>query len=490
MVALVKNTCLKIREVTINRIRYAFIVALLFVVSACDTAEKTSRLEKILQDGVLRVGTNYGLTTYYNGATGPEGFEYELAAGFADYLGVRLEVFPYYTLNELFPQLKNHYLDLIAAGISMTPERMEQFRFGPAYQDVSQKLVFKQGNVRPRSATDLTGSLAVIAASSHSETLRSFKPFHQHLEWQETDEKDTEELLEMVLAGELDYTIADSNILAVFRRRHPELSIGFTINKEQGIAWALNKTQDDSLLAALIEYFGVIQSDGRLSALEDKYFGHVRNFNYVDTREFIKSANTILPNFKHWFKAYSDDLDWRLLAAMSYQESHWDPLAKSPTGVRGMMMLTLATAREMGVTSRLDPEQSIQGGAVYFAKLLRRIPDRIQNPDRTWFALAAYNIGLGHLEDARVLTQRQGGNPDMWVDVKKRLPQLRQKKYYKTTRYGYARGNEAVHYVDNIRRYYDTLVWLDENATEETIENENVELTLPSTSEIPSNSTD
>lgn len=457
---------------------------MLLSISGCDAPQKVSRLETILQDGVLRVGTNYGLTTYYNGATGPEGFEYELAAGFADYLGVRLEVFPYYTLNELFPQLQNNYLDLIAAGISMTPERKTQFRFGPAYQDVSQKLVFKQGNIRPRSATDLTGSLAVIAASSHSETLRSFKPFHSHLQWQETDEKDTEELLDMVLADELDYTIADSNILAVFRRRHPELSIGFTINQEQGIAWALNKTQDDSLLAALIEYFGVIQGDGRLAALEDKYFGHIRTFNYVDTREFIKSAKETLPDFKHWFELYSGELDWRLLAAMSYQESHWDPLAKSPTGVRGMMMLTLATAREMGVTSRLDPEQSIQGGAVYFAKLLRRIPDRIQRPDRVWFALASYNIGLGHLEDARVLTQRQGGNPDMWVDVKKRLPQLRQKKYYKTTRYGYARGNEAVHYVDNIRRYYDTLVWLDENKPEQPEQPSEADLTETATASV------
>ena len=126
------------------------------------------------------------------------------------------------------------------------------------------------------------------------------------------------------------------------------------------------------------------------------------------------------------------------------------------------MMLTLNTAKDLGVTSRLDPEQSIRGGSEYLSSLLTRIPDRIPSPDRLWFALAAYNIGLGHLEDARVLTERQGGNPDMWVDVKKRLPQLRQKRYYKTTRYGYARGNEAVIYVDNIRRYYDTLVWLNE----------------------------
>lgn len=447
-------------------IRAFFTVCLILSIGACDKIKQPSSLQKILDEGVLRVGTNYGLTTYYYGATGPVGFEYELAAGFADYLNVRLEVFPYYTLNELFPQLQNRHLDLIAAGITVTPERTELFRFGPAYQDVSQKLVFKQGNERPRSPQDLTGNLSVIAGSSHAETLRSQQQQYQSLKWNETDEKDEEELLEMVLHGDLDYTIADSNILAVLRRRHPELSIGFTINKEQGIAWALNKSQDDSVLAALVEYFGVIRSDGRLAALEDKYFGHVRQFNYVDTREFIKSARSVLPQFQPLFVTYAEDVDWRLLAAMSYQESHWDPRAKSPTGVRGMMMLTLATARDLGIKSRLDPEQSIKGGARYFTSLLKRIPARIKNPDRVWFALAAYNVGLGHLEDARILTQRQGGNADLWVDVKKRLPLLRQKKFYKKTRYGYARGNEAVTYVDNIRRYYDTLVWLDEQQPE------------------------
>jgi membrane-bound lytic murein transglycosylase F len=430
--------------------------------SGCNEVQQSSSLGDVLDNGVLKVGTTYGLTTYYNGATGPVGFEYELAEGFANYLGVKLEVFPYYNLNELFPQLENQHLDVIAAGISVSPERDAMYRFGPAYQDVSQKLVFKQGAIRPRGIDDLTGDLTIIAGSSHSESLRDYKAEYQELNWQETEDRDAEELLEMVLNDELDYTIADSNILALMRRRYPELSIGFSISSAEGIAWAVNKDVDDSLLAALIEYFGVIQSDGSLAVLEDKYFGHVRTFNYVDTREFIRSAKEVLPKFRPWFELHSSDMDWRFLAAMSYQESHWRPKAKSVTGVRGMMMLTLATAKEMGIVSRLDPEQSIKGGAQYIAKLLRRIPDRILSPDRLWFALAAYNIGLGHLEDARVLTQKQGGNPDMWIDVKNRLPQLRQKKYYKTTRYGYARGNEAVGYVDNIRRYYDTLVWLDE----------------------------
>ncbi|MFQ3198436.1 MAG: membrane-bound lytic murein transglycosylase F [Paraglaciecola sp.] len=443
-------------------VRYFSILTLLLFISACGDSKQPDSLQHVLDTGVLRVGTTYGLTTYYNGPTGPEGFEYELAAGFADYLGVKLEIFPYYTAHELFPQLDNSHIDVIAAGINVTPERYANFRFGPAYQTVSQKLVFKQGNIRPREISDLTGNLTIVAGGAHSETLRHFKLENDALQWTETNDRDAEELLEMVLDSELDYTIADSNILALMRRRYPELSIGFSLSSAQGIAWATSKNRDNALRAAVIEYFGQIYTDGTLAALEDKHFGHVRKFNYVETREFIRSANEVLPRYRSLFERYANDLDWRLLAALSYQESHWKPNATSVTGVRGMMMITLNTAKDLGVNSRLDPEQSIAGGSRYLASLLTRIPDRIPFPDRLWFALASYNIGLGHLEDARVLTERQGGNPDMWVDVKKRLPQLRQKKYYKTTRYGYARGNEAVIYVANIRRYYDTLVWLNE----------------------------
>ena len=205
-----------------------------------------------------------------------------------------------------------------------------------------------------------------------------------------------------------------------------------------------------------------MHQSGWFTVLEEKYFGHIRQFDYVDSRAFNQSAESLLKDYKSMFQQYAGDLDWRLLAAMSYQESHWDPDAISRTGVRGLMMLTMDTANDWDVEDRTDAEQSIRGGSRYFASLLGRIPARIGDPDRTWMAMAAYNLGLGHLEDARILTERQGGNPDLWVDVKQRLPQLRQKKYYRTTRYGYARGDEALQYVDNIRRYYDSLLWLDE----------------------------
>nr|WP_281492509.1 membrane-bound lytic murein transglycosylase MltF [Lacimicrobium sp. SS2-24] len=429
---------------------------------SCQPQRQPNVLEQVAESGVLKVGTQYGLTTYYTGPNGPEGFEYELVKGFADYLGVRLEVYPFFNLNQAFTQVQKQQVQLLAAGLSVTPQRAEAFKFGPPYQYVSQKLIFKQGAERPRGPEDLTGEMIVVAGSNHTDTLRRLQQQFPQLSWQATNEMDNEELMEAVLREEYDYTIADSNILAIMRRRHPELSIGFTLQEPQRVAWAMSKNQDDSLLAAMLDYFSTLYEDGRLAALEDKYFGHVRQFNYVDTRLFIQAAEQTLPTYQPLFMQYADSIDWRLLAAMSYQESHWNPRARSPTGVRGLMMLTLPTAKDLGVTSRLDPKQSIEGGARYLQGLVERIPERIEYPDRLWFALAAYNVGMGHLEDARILTERQGGNPDIWVDVKSRLPLLRQKRFYKTTRYGYARGDEAVTYVANIRRYYDTLVWLDE----------------------------
>lgn len=131
-----------------------------------------------------------------------------------------------------------------------------------------------------------------------------------------------------------------------------------------------------------------------------------------------------------------------------------------------MMMLTLRTAKQLGISNRLDPKQSIKGGASYLRRVLNKVPERIQEPDRTWFALAGYNVGWGHVEDARIITQKQGGNPDKWADVKTRLPLLQKSKWYKNTKHGYARGSEPVKYVDNIRRYYDVLVWQDEENME------------------------
>jgi membrane-bound lytic murein transglycosylase F len=440
-----------------------------FLLFGCQPTEKNASLQRIIDRGFINVGSIYGLTSYYLEAEGAAGFEYELVKKYADSLGVELKIIPSYSLEELFNKLDSGQVDILAAGLAVTDKRRQQYNFSPSYDNISQKLVFKQGGIRPRKIKDLTGKLLVMAHSSHEENLIQLKESHSNLAWQVSDEFDSEELLLQVLSEEIDYTVIDSNTLAVNRRYYPEISIGFTIKNPQPVAWAIKKNNDQSIYASLVEFFGKVHHDGTLLALNDKYYGHVEEFNYVDTRMFIKAVENKLPQYQPLFEKYSQELDWRILAAISYQESHWEPHARSYTGVRGMMMLTLPTAKQMGIKSRLDAEQSIRGGAKYFKQMIDRMPDRVPSPDSLWFALASYNIGLGHLNDARKITELQGGDPDRWVEVKDRLPLLKQKKYYKFTRYGYARGDEAVNYVENIRRYYDTLTWMDDRAKEKAL---------------------
>lgn len=425
-------------------------------------SESNSQLAEIYQRNSLRVGILHGPTSYYIGVDGPTGFEYELAKALADRLGVELSLAPSFDLEELQEKLAAGQVDFIAGGLTLTPSRTERFRAAPAYRWINEVLVFRQGNSWPRQLADINEPIVVMAHSSHAESLAALQNEEQSIEFREDPELDADEILQKVVEGSIAYTLTDSNQLAVNRRLFPQLSIAFTVNENLPVGWLLQKNQDDSLYSVLIEYFGHVYQNGDLVTLEDRYFGHIEQFDYVDTIRFIQAIDATLPKYKNWFVEYAGELDWRLLAALSYQESHWNPKARSPTGVRGLMMLTLPTAKQMGVHSRIDPEESIDGGSRYLQLLLRRIPERIPMPDRLWFALAAYNIGWGHVEDARRLTQRDGADPDKWLEVKQRLPLLRKKSVYQHTRFGFARGDEAAMYVENIRRYYDTLVGVDE----------------------------
>ncbi|MDF2183707.1 membrane-bound lytic murein transglycosylase MltF [Grimontia hollisae] len=418
-------------------------------------------LEKIRDRGVLRVGTLNNKLSYYIGPDGPTGLDYELASQFAHSLGVKLEMQPAYTLSGLFPALERDDVDIIAAGLTITKDRLEYFRPGPAYYYVTQQLVYKNGHWRPRKVTEINkggARVAVVEGSSHALTLQTIQRESPELEWESVTDADDDELLKQVADGKLDFTIADSVDIALVQRTHPSIAVALSLTEEEPIAWFMKKSQDDSVYALMIEFFGKKAKNGELAALEEKYFGHVDSFDFVDTRAFLRAIDKKLPKWEPLFKKYADEFDWRLLAALSYQESHWNPRAVSPTGVRGMMMLTLPTAKSVGVKNRLDPEQSIRGGAEYLRKMLHRVPDSVNEHEKIWFALASYNVGFGHMMDARRLTKAQGGNPDSWADVKERLPLLAKRQYYKQTRYGYARGYEALSYVENIRRYYQSIV--------------------------------
>ena len=428
------------------------------LLTAC---EKTPLLEQVKAHNELIVLTRNSPTTYYEGTNGPTGFEYDLASRFAEYLGVELRIVVPPNFNDILPLIERGDAHLAAAGLTITDGRQERVRFGPVYQKITPQLVYRSGTPRPKSLADIKGQIDVVAGSSHAERLGILKQKYPNLTWQENEGVESEELLYLVWQQLYDYTIADSNELIINRRYYPELHPAFAISKPKSLAWAFARSDDDSLYNAAVAFFDGIRKDGTLDQLIDRYYGHIGEFDYVGTRRYQAHIDQRLPAYRALFEqaAKKSSMDWRLLAAIGYQESHWDPDAVSPTGVRGLMMLTQGAAADLEIDDLTDPEQSILGGTEYLQRMLRSIPERIPEPDRTWLGLAAYNVGLGHLEDARKLTQQNGGNPDKWVDVKENLPLLSKEKWFKKTRYGYARGREPVRYVENVRSYYDILVW-------------------------------
>jgi membrane-bound lytic murein transglycosylase F len=438
------------------------VAVLLFV--AYSGHDRPTRLEQVLQRGELTILTRNGASTYYIGPDGPTGPEVELARQFAEHLGVELRVEAADAFNRLEGMLLSGKGDLIAANLARTPEREERFNFGPDYQETTTLVVYRRGQPRPRGFEDLVGrKVMVIAGSSYEEALQLAKIDLPDLEWEPRGDIGMEELLLAVSDGAIDVTFLDSNIYSLNGHYYPRIAVGFSLPAILPHAWAFPPGFDRSLVEQAEFFMAEAKSDGRLAAILDAFYTGGERMDRVGMHQFMgqvrKRLPPLIPVFREVAEAY--DMDWRLLAAVGYQESHWDPQASSYTGVRGLMMLTQRTATQLGVTDRLDPYQSIEGGARYLRNLHRRIPDRIDEPDRTWMALAAYNMGMGHLEDARVITQKQGGDPDSWDDVSRHLGLLTQERHYRDTRYGYARGYEAKQYVENIQSYYETLVWMD-----------------------------
>lgn len=271
---------------------------------------------------------------------------------------------------------------------------------------------------------------SVVDDSHFEHTLLAKQQKYPDFQFHVDSNSDVNDLLKKVSQGELLFTMADSVEVSLSQRIYPELAAAFELTEDQPISWFIRRSDDESLYALMIEFFGNLKQSGYLASLEEKYIGHIGAFDYVDTRAFIRALDTRLPRWTPLFQKYSAEFDWRLVAALAYQESHWNPYAKSPTGVRGLMMLTLPTARSVGVSDRLDPEQSIRGGVEYLRRMMERVPDSISEHEKIWFALASYNIGYGHMMDARRLTKSQGADPDSWADVKDRLPQLQQKKLF------------------------------------------------------------
>ncbi len=409
--------------------------------------------------GTLTVVTRNIPTAYYEGPEGKMGFEYDLARAFADHLDLKLKLKVVDSVTDALKAMKNGEADLAAAGLTRTDEREKRFIFGPDYFEVQQLVVGNRSHPYPKKVEELPDyDLVVLKNTSYVEKLRELKLQYPRLHWRETDEYSTDQLLEQVWRGSIPCTVSDSNILAMNRRYFPELIVAFPISEKQSLAWIIN-SKKEKLKDELSRWLAEFKKSGKFAELKDRYYAYTEIFDYVDIKVFTRRIATRLPAIQPYFQKYGRqyDIPWTLLAAKAYQESHWDPNAVSPTGVKGIMMLTWTTANSLGITNREDPEQSIRGGARYFRQLLDRVPASVPENQRLAFAIAAYNVGMGHIYDARKLARQLGKDPDSWKDIKSVLPLLSRKKYYKNLQHGYARGYEPVRYVERIFNYRNIL---------------------------------
>ncbi|MCL6584774.1 MAG: membrane-bound lytic murein transglycosylase MltF [bacterium] len=423
---------------------------------AAQQAKQESALSRIKRTGVITLVTQSNNHCYYKYRGRPSGFEYELAKAFAQFLGVELRVQIVSNWEEMVRCLgRTHFL---AAKLTPSPSRQKVVDFSDGYLTVQRHIIVHKNNHTIRTINDLDGKTIHICKGSLSEEcldrlwqagIRCTIEVH--------DEATVEELIGKVAQKKIDITIADSTIALLCRRYYPDIRIGFPIEKAQSLSWAVAKGERE-LVEEINRFFETIRANGLFYDIYARYYSDLEVFDYQDIKKYHQRLKTRLPKHKATIKEIAQryGFDWRLIAAMVYQESHFDPESLDPNNDRGLMQLTSATAKEMGIEDRLDPQQNIKAGVKYL-RYLYDLYQQAPEPDRLLISLAAYNVGPKHIRDAQVLARRLNLDPWQWSSLKKTLPLLAEPRYYRQSKYGYCRGTRPVRYVRKIMIYYDIL---------------------------------
>jgi membrane-bound lytic murein transglycosylase F len=444
----------------VHRFAVPAAACLLASLSACDQFSPDAPAP-IRKRGELRVVTLNMPTCYYLGAQNTEGLEFELASAFAKRLRVKLVMYPVADERAMQTELAAGRADIAACSLTSTPEWSGSGMATLPYARIPQLVVYQRGSTRPHDLRQIgNANLEVHAGSAQETMLRRLKmTVEPALKWTATA-ADAADPVENVDSGDAQYALIDAREFSFARHLYPNVLVAFALPEQRSVQWMVARGQNQ-LMSRVNSFFRGLTASGQLADLMEETSGDTRAFAYEESREFQEHFSERLPHYRDWFEkaATQTGSDWRLLAAVGYQESKWDPHAESGNGALGVMMLTTDTAQAMGIHDRGDPEQSIFAGARYLAEVREKIPERIAEPDRTWLTLAAYNVGYGHLEDARVIAQSLGKDPDSWTEVRKQLPKLAEERYYESAKHGYARGWEPVQFVDRVQRYLTLLEW-------------------------------
>ena len=434
--------------------------AAVLLLAGC-TRQEPSAIDALRERGELRVVTLNLPTCYYFGAHGTEGLEYQLASRFASQLGVKLTMYPVVNERAMQDELGAGRADIAAASLTDSADWQRVGDAAVPYANIPQLVVYRRSGTRPRDTLQLESARLAVRAGSPQESIleRLRRTVAPALQWVQTAPSSADPI-EDVDTGGADYAITDAREFSYARHLYPKVLVGFALPDTRPVQWMVRKGAT-ALLEAVDQFFGELAQSGELTQVVQGASGDTRRFEYEESREFQTHVADRLPRYRSWFEqaAAQVGIDWRLLAAIGYQESKWDPRAASEEGAEGLMMLTADTAQAMGISDRDDPQQSIFAGARYLAQVRQMIPERIPEPDRTWLTIAAYNVGFGHLEDARIITQALGKDPDSWAEVREQLPLLAQGRWYARAKRGYARGWEPVQFVDRIQRFLTLLEW-------------------------------
>jgi membrane-bound lytic murein transglycosylase F len=262
--------------------------------------------------------------------------------------------------------------------------------------------------------------------------------------------------LRRIQEGKMDCAWVDALEGTAYRRLFPNLRLVQESAKPKIYNFIISEKRPD--LQMLFDVWKK-RSKKSIVSIKDEYKTRASDLHFLDVKRFLKLKDSTLPNYVQVLRknAKSFAIPWQLIAAVSYQESKWNPNAVSFTGVRGFMQLTKRTAEHLGVADRTDSQQSIYGGAKYLRMLLDRQPKYLTFQERLALALATYNVGPAHMKDAQNLCIRLGKNPHNWDDLKTVLPLLADPEYLPELKYGAARGQEPVTYVTRVFAFLELI---------------------------------
>jgi membrane-bound lytic murein transglycosylase F len=433
---------------------------------------KSYDLSDVLERGVLRAATDYNSTNYFIYRGEPMGFHLELLSHFASHIGVDLDVSVSNDLSENIDCLTTlDGCDIIAANITVTQSRNRVLQFSEPHSRTRQMLVQRKPetwNMMSSREVDsrLIRSLLDLAGKEvHVQTHSAFVSRLQHLmeeigdtiyvvERQETVER----LIEEVAEGKIDYTISDEQLAYLHQLYYANIDAQTPISFEQNLSWAVREGSVE-LLAAINEWLKVFKTTRKYSDIYNKYYRNPR-IVFMAKSELHSLGGGKISVFDEYFKRYADIVgwDWRLIASLSYQESRFNPSAESWAGAYGIMQLMPGTAEFLNIGSDASVQEHIAGGIRYLKWLDGRLSDIIADEDeRVHFILASYNMGIGHVLDARRLAEKYGKNPNIWSGhVDYFVLNKSEPKYYldPVVRHGYARGSEPYNYVTEIMDRY------------------------------------